>query len=341
MTGVDTKETSAMNPDHQQRGTLRRTLVVVAALVALTLPLAARAQADYPNRPVKIIVPFGSGGLTDNLTRLFAKELSERLGQPFILDFKPGASTNIGAAAVSVAPPDGHTLFVATLASNALNKWTYKNLPYDPDRLATVGMMGVNTFYLVVRPDSPFNSAADLVRAARESPSGLIYGSHGNGGANHLITELFRTRTGIKQLLHVPYKGPESHLDLIAGRTDFMIDGAAINLVRSGKLKALAVAYPKRWPTQPNLPTMAEAGFPDVTIATFFGLSAPPGTPAPVLDKLNVALRAIGSTPEIEKRLLAMDMAPMPATRQETIDFIRQQSDKWAPVLKSLNISFE
>ncbi|MBL8383366.1 MAG: tripartite tricarboxylate transporter substrate binding protein [Burkholderiales bacterium] len=322
-------------------GRTHASTLLAGLLLAATASGGALAQADYPARVVRIIVPFGPGGLTDNLTRLFAKELSERLGQPFILDFKPGASTNIGAAAVAAAPPDGHTLFVATLASNALNKWTYKNLSYDPDRLATVGMMGVNTFYLVVRPDSPYASVQDLVRAARESSNGLVYGSHGNGGANHLITELFRTRAGIRQLLHVAYKGPESHLDLMAGRTDFMIDGAAINLVQAGKLKALAVAYPKRWPTQPNLPTMAEAGFPDVTIATFFGLSAPPGTAAPILDKLNATLRAIAATPEVEKRLLAMNMLPMPATRQETAEFIRQQSEKWGPVLKSLNISFE
>jgi len=193
----------------------------------------------------------------------------------------------------------------------------------------------------VVRPESPYNSVQDLVRAAKESPTGLVYGSHGNGGANHLITELFRTKVGIKQLLHVPYKGPESHVDLIAGRTDFMIDGAAINLVQSGRLKALAVAFPKRWPTQPNIPTMAEAGYPDVTIATFFGLSAPPGTPVAILEKLNQAMRAIAANPETEKRLLALNMLPMAASRQETADFIRQQSEKWGPVLKSLNIIFD
>ncbi|MFN0162240.1 MAG: Bug family tripartite tricarboxylate transporter substrate binding protein [Burkholderiales bacterium] len=313
----------------------------VLPVVALALSATAYSQSDYPTRPVRIIVPFGAGGLSDNLTRLFAKELSERLGQPFVPDFKPGASTNIGAAALATSAPDGHTLFVATIASNALNKWTYKKLPYDPDGFVNVGMLAVNTFYVVVRPESPFQSVQDLVRTGRESPKGLSYGSHGNGGANHMITELFRTKAGIKDLLHVAYKGPESHIDLMAGRTDFMIDGAAVNLVQSGKLRALAVAFPKRWPTQPNVPTMAEAGFPDVTISTFFGLSAPAGTPAPIADKLNAALRAIASQPEMDKRLLAMNMMPMPMARQEMNDFIRAQSDKWGPVLRSLNIVFE
>jgi tripartite-type tricarboxylate transporter receptor subunit TctC len=317
-------------------------LRVAALAVCATLPAAgALAQADYPNRPVRIIVPFSSGGLTDGLTRLYAKDLSERLGQPFVPDFKPGAGTNIGAAALAQAAPDGHTLFVTTIATSALNKWSYRKLPYDPDAFVNVGMFGVNTFYMVVRPDSPFQSVADLVRAARESAKGLSYGSHGNGGANHLVTELFRSRAGIKDLLHVAYKGGESHLDLMAGRTDFMIDGAAINHVQSGRLRALAVAFPKRWPTQPTIPTMAEAGFPDVTIITFFGLAAPAGTPAPIVERLNEALRVIAAHPENEKRLLAMNVLPQPQTRAEMNAFIRAQSDKWAPVVKSLGIAFD
>lgn len=317
-----------------------RALAAAAALVCG--PCAnAQAQSDYPSRPVRILVPFGAGGLSDNLTRLYANELSARLGQPFVLDFKPGASTNIAATALAQAAPDGHTLFVATMASNALNKWNYRNLGYDPDRFVAVGMMAVNTFYLVVRPDAPWNSVADLVRAARESQKGLVYGSHGLGGVNHLVTELFRAKAGIGPLVHVPYKGPESHVDLMAGRTDFMIDGAAINLVQAGKLRALAVAYPRRWPTQPNVPTMAEAGYPDVTMMTFFGLSAPPGTPAAIADKLNVALRQIATQPEFEKRLLGMNMMPQAMTRPEMTEFIAQQSQKWGPVLRALNVSFD
>jgi tripartite-type tricarboxylate transporter receptor subunit TctC len=303
-------------------------------------PKVALSQADYPNRPVKVVSPFAAGGITDAITRNYTKGLQDRLGQPFVLDHRPGASTNIAGAAVAAAPPDGYTLFISTLASHALNKWSYKNLPYDPDKLTTAGMMGVNAFYVVVRSDSPYNSVQDLVKAAKESPTGLSYGTHGEGGANHIITELFRIRAGIPNLLHIPYKGLESHRDLIAGRIDFMIDGSAITLVNSGRLKAIAVAYPQRWPTQPNVPTMAEAGYPDATIATFFGISAPPGTPNPILDKLNQALIEIGKDPEVEKRLMALNVLTMPATRQDTEIFVRQQSDKWRPVLKSLNIAF-
>jgi len=307
-----------------------------------TLPGTASAQQDYPNKPVKVIVPFTAGGVTDNISRLFANELATRLGQPFVLDFRPGGSTNIGAGIAAASPPDGYTLFVSTIASNALNKWTYKKLSYDPDAFAAVGMMGLLPSFMVVRQDSPYNSVQEVARAARENPNGLTFGSHGNGGANHLITELFKSKAGLDKLLHVPYKGAnESSLDLISGRIDFMIDGSHVNLVKAGRLKALAVASPRRWPTQPAVPTMAEAGFPDVTIMTFFGLSAPPGTPAPVLEKLNAAMRAIAADPEVEKKALALNVMPMPATRQETADFIRQQSEKWGPVLKSLNIAFD
>ena len=328
--------------NHNSSGRLsRRDISAGGLLAAMLTPLSASAQADYPNRPVKVISPFPGGGITDAIARNYTKALQDRFGQPFVLDHRPGASTNIAGAAVAAAPPDGYTLFISTLASHALNKWSYKNLPYDPEKLTTVGMMGVNAFYLVVRAESPYNSVQDLVKAAKESQSGLSYGTHGEGGANHIITEMFRTKAGINKLLHVPYKGGESHLDLIAGRIDFMIDGSAISHVISGRLKALAVAFPRRWPTQPNVPTMAEAGYPDVTIATFFGLSAPPGTPVPLLDKLNQTVTAIGKDPEVEKRLLALQVMAMPSNRPDTEAFVRQQSDKWRPVLKSLNISFD
>jgi tripartite-type tricarboxylate transporter receptor subunit TctC len=170
----------------------------------------------------------------------------------------------------------------------------------------------------------------------------LSYGTHGAGGPNHLITELLRSKAGIPQLLHVPYKGlPQSSVDLIGGRIDFMIDGASINLVEGGRLRALAVTYPKRWPSQPNVPTMAEVGYPEVTMTAFFGISAPAGTPIQIVEKLNQALKSIGSSQDIEKKIMAMNVLPLPLNRQETSAFIKEQSEKWQPVIKSLNIAFE
>jgi tripartite-type tricarboxylate transporter receptor subunit TctC len=299
----------------------------------------AHAQTEYPNRPVKIIIPFPVGGLSDSLARLYGKELSERLGQPFIVESKPGASTNIGAAYVAAAPNDGYTLLVTTIATNALNKWSSRPLSFDPHGFSEIGMLGVNTLYVMVGVNSPYRTVQDIVKAAKDNPQGLSYGSFGSGTPNHMLAEMFRQSAGIQKLTHVPYKGAsDASIDLIAGRIDFMIDGATINLVNSGKLRALAVAFPKRWPTQPTVPTMAELGFPDVTISTYFGLAAPPNTPPAILDRLNAALRAISSTPDMEKKLLALNVMPMSVSRQEATSFMRQQSEKWGPLYKTLEL---
>ena len=299
----------------------------------------AHAQTEYPNRPVKIIIPFPVGGLSDSLARLYGKELSERLGQPFIVESKPGASTNIGAAYVAAAPNDGYTLLVTTIATNALNKWSSRPLSFDPHGFSEIGMLGVNTLYVMVGANSPYRTVQDIVKAAKDNPQGLSYGSFGSGTPNHMLAEMFRQSVGIQKLTHVPYKGAsDSSIDLIAGRIDFMIDGATINLVNSGKLRALAVAFPKRWPTQPTVPTMAELGFPDVTISTYFGLAAPPNTPPAILDRLNAALRAISSTPDMEKKLLALNVMPMSVSRQDATSFMRQQSEKWGPLYKTLEL---
>lgn len=302
--------------------------------------LFANGQAEYPNRPVKVIVPFSPGSVPESILRIFTNDFAKRFGQPFIIEHKPGASTNIAAAYVAQSTPDGYTLLMSNLASNALNKWSYKKLTYDPDTFATIGVMGTSAFYIVVRPDSPFKNVSDLVNAANKSSESLKYGSLGSGGASHLITELFRTRAGIKDILHIPYKSGAA-LDLMAGRLDFMVDASVVNQIKTGQLRALAVATPKRWPTLPEIPTTAESGLPDVTMQAFTGLSAPAGTPVAVLEKLSKAIREVASDPENEMRILALHAQPMRGTRQEANDFIRQTSDKWRPVIQSLKISFE
>ncbi|MEI6382074.1 MAG: tripartite tricarboxylate transporter substrate binding protein [Betaproteobacteria bacterium] len=303
---------------------------------------SVHAQSNYPNRPVKVVVPFPTGGLADSLTRLYTKELTEKFGQPFVLDYKPGAATNIGASYVAQSPADGYTLLLTTIATNGLNKWAGRPLDFDPYGFAEIGLLGVNTLYVMVPMQSPYKSIADLVRAAKENSAGLSYGSFGSGGPNHLIAEVFRRSAGISKLLHVPYKGTnEAVIDLIAGRIDFMIDGSTINLVASEKLRALAVVYTSRWPTQPNVPTMIELGYPDVTMSTYFGLAAPANTPPVILEKLNDALKIIANSPEVDKRLSALNVMPLKAGRAEAMQFMRRQSDKWGPVLKSLDIPIQ
>jgi len=303
---------------------------------------SVHAQSNYPNRPVKVVVPFPTGGLADSLTRLYTKELTEKFGQPFVLDYKPGAATNIGASYVAQSPADGYTLLLTTIATNGLNKWAGRPLDFDPYGFAEIGLLGVNTLYVMVPMQSAYKSIADLVRAAKENSAGLSYGSFGSGGPNHLIAEVFRRSAGISKLLHVPYKGTnEAVIDLIAGRIDFMIDGSTINLVASEKLRALAVVYTSRWPTQPNVPTMIELGYPDVTMSTYFGLAAPANTPPVILEKLNDALKIIANSPEVDKRLSALNVMPLKAGRAEAMQFMRRQSDKWGPVLKSLDIPIQ
>ncbi len=310
-------------------------------MAAMLAPAAGNA-AEYPTRFVKILVPYPAGGITDVMARLVAKGLQERLGQPFIIENKPGAATNLAASMAAHAPPDGYTLLLATIASNALNKWSYKKLDYDPEEFAPVAMMGHNAFYLVIAPNSPVNSVQDLIRFAKQRPEGLTYASNGEGSPNHLVTELFRQRTGIK-LLHVPFKGSnESNAEVKTGRVDFMFDGSAITWVASGQLKALAVCYPKRWPLQPNIPTMGEAGYPDVILTAFFGLVAPAGTPIEVLNKLNDTTRAVmRNNAELEKNMTPLGIMPLVTTRQETADYLKQQSEKWRPVIKAVGIQFE
>ena len=312
-------------------------LIIVSSVIAFNV----HAQDDYPNRTVKIIYPFGPvGGVPEQVLRIFTNDLSSRFGQSFVIEHRPGASTNIAAAIAARARPDGYTLFMSNVASNALNKWTYKKLDYDPESFATISIMATTTFLIVVNPDSAINNIQDLVTSANKSTVSFKYGSLGNGGAAHLLTELFKTKTGIKELLHVPYKSGAT-TDLMAGRLDFIIDASVINQVKTGQLKALAVTSPKRWPTLPDLPTTAEAGYPDVTMLAFIGLSAPSGTPPVILEKLNQAIREIAANPDNVKRMLSIHAQPMITTRIQAADFIRETSDKWRPVIKSLNLNFE
>ena len=311
-----------------------------AVFLIFIFPLTLKAQSDYPNKPIKFVIPFAAG--TDQMTRPLLQSLSEKLGQPIVIDYQPGAATSIGASYVYRSKPDGYTLFLGTMASHVLNKLTYKKLNYDPDSLSVVGMIGVIPSYLLVRVDSPLKSVEDLIYAAKHSSGGLSYGTHAIGGPNHLVGEIFRIKAGIKELVHVPYKGlRESSADLLTGRIDFMWDAGAITLVQQGKLRVLGVAYPERWPTLPNVPTMAEAGFPDVTISGFYMIAAAPGTPNAILDKLNDALRYVLVETEMKKRIFDLNIIPRAMSRQETAAFMKVQSEKWTPVMKSLDINLD
>jgi tripartite-type tricarboxylate transporter receptor subunit TctC len=240
-----------------------RTLALVVGLI-LAAAASARAQ-DYPTRPVTIVVPTGPGGGMEMVARLFAPKLEQRLGKPFVIENRPGAGTNIGAAAVARSAPDGHTLLMATSSTMAINASIYKSLPFDPARdLMPVVLYARVPFVLVVNPSSPAQTAADLVKLAKEKPGTLSFGTSGTGTASHLFAELFRTHTGI-QVTHIPYKSMAQPLnDVLGGHLNYMFSdlSPALPLIRDGKLRALGVTSATRVPTANDIPTLAEAGVP-------------------------------------------------------------------------------
>jgi len=312
---------------------LRCFQVVAAVVLALAAP-ATFSQEAYPNRPVKIVVPYPPGGATDVTARIFGQALAELLGQQFIVDNKPGGGTNIAAAFVAHSAPDGYTLYVANFASNGVNKWLYKNLSYDPKKdFAAAAMMVRSPQFLVVTLSLPVNSVADLVRLAKTRK--LTYGSVGIGSPNHIAGELFRMKTNIN-VVHVPYKGSApANLGVLGGEVDFMFDTTIMQYVHQGKLKALAVAHTERWPTEPDIPSFAELGYPGIVVAPFFALVAPANTPVSILDKLNEATRTVAKQPDVAAKLAPISVLPFPLTRKETAEFLRDQSTKWEAVVKA------
>ena len=315
------------------RITFFRPAILVAA--CLMAPIAS-SQTAYPNKPIRIVVPYPPGGATDTAVRVYADGLTGLLGQQIIVDYKAGGGTNIGAAYVAHSAPDGYTLYAANFASNAVNKWLYTKLSYDPDKdFVPVAMMTISPQFLVVHPSVPVKSVKDLVRLAKASPGKLTYGSPGIGSPNHIAAELFRMETGIKAV-HVPYKGSAmSSLALLSGETDYIFDATAMTYVHAGKLRVLAVAYTKRWPTEPDVPSMAELGYPRISVEPFFALVAPAGTPLSIRQKLNDAARTVAERPDIVPKLSPIGLIPLAYTLKETANFLRDQGRKWESVVKA------
>ncbi len=309
-------------------------------LAALCLLLAgpALAQQSYPDRPVRVVVPYSAGGPTDTTARLFAEQFSRRFGQPFVVENRVGGGTSIGAALVARAAPDGYTLFISNFASNVVNGWL-RRLDYDPAGFSHAGMLSRSTMFLMVAHNSPIHSVADLVRLARQKPGGLTFATNGAGTPNHLLSELLRLSANIP-LTHVPYTGSsQSNLDLTAGRVDFMFD--ANSMILSGQARGVAVADTQRWPTLPNLPIMAEAGYPEVALTTFFGLAAPANTPEPILESLHAAIVQAAADATLVQRMGTTGFVPFQASRAETAAFIARESTKWRAVIADARISVE
>ena len=319
----------------------RRTLLAAAAV----LPLAARAQAPWPTKPVRIVVPFAAGGTTDILARALAPELQRAFGQPFVVDNKPGAGGYSGAAEVAKSAPDGHTLLMGTVGTHAINVALYPKLPFDPvkDFVPVTLVAGVPNV-LVMNPAAAqrygINSVADLIKALKAHPGKLNMASSGNGTSIHLSGELFKSMTGT-YMVHIPYRGSGPALmDLMGGTMDLMFDNlpSALPHIKAGKLKALAVTSATRSAAVPELPTIAEAGGPALKgyeASSWFGLLAPAGTPMEVVNRLQQETAKALATPALKERLLAQGAIPGGMSPAEFARFIEAETKKWAQVVKA------
>ena len=317
----------------------RRSLIqtAVASTATAAFPTAFAQTTHWPEAPVKIIVPFSAGGASDVLTRALAEKLQGRLGQNFVVDNRTGAGGNIGMQAVRGAPADGYTIASATIGTLSINQFLFANLGYDPVKdFEYVSMIWQNCNVFVVAPQHPAKTVQEFLAWARKQPKGVSYGSAGVGTTPHLAGELFRVRTNL-QAVHIPYRGAAQSMPaLMAGDTDFAIDNIAsyAPLIKSGKVRALAVTAAERWPTMPEVPTMLEAGVGNFVITSWGAFVMPKGTPAAIVAKLSAAIQAIAAEPAMQQRFLDTGARTVATNPQETAAIAERERVKWKEVVQ-------
>jgi tripartite-type tricarboxylate transporter receptor subunit TctC len=306
----------------------------------------AFAQSEtvaYPTRPVRIIVNVSPGGGVDTATRIVAQRLSDRLRQPFVVENRASASGNVGAEAVFHAEPDGYTLLSSSGSPLAINNWIYKKLSYEPTGFRPIAIMSRIPNVLAVRNDLPAKTAQEFIVYAKANPKALNFASQGAGTASHLTAELFMSLTGT-QLVHVPYKGTSPALnDLVAGHVDcsFIPFSTAFDLAQSGRLRIRAVATNSRMATMPDVPTLAEIGYPAIVSATWNAISAPPKTSQAIIDKLNSEINMVLKEPQTGERFRDLKLIVAGGSTAETLAAIEQERRQWGEVVKSAHIEPE
>jgi tripartite-type tricarboxylate transporter receptor subunit TctC len=317
---------------------MRLLTLICATLAALAVPATPSLANDYPAKPVRLVVPFPPGGGADNLARLIMPRVAEELGQPIIIDNKPGAGGNVGAEYVARAAPDGYTLLYGTNGTHSINASLYRNLRFDPVKdFAPVSRMTSIAAMLIVNPKLPATNVAELISYARANPGKLNFASAGNGTTSHLAGELFRTMAGI-DIVHVPYRGGALAVtDLIGGQVQMMIDVMpnAFPLAKDGRARGLAVASAQRFPAAMEYPTLAESGLPGFEASAWDGILAPANTPEPVIRRLNAAIRAALDDPRIVSALLARGALPVGGSPEHFARHIAESTKKWAAVVQS------
>ena len=321
----------------------RNWIAAAAALVALSPFLATTASAQaWPARPIKLVVPFPPGGLIDNMARLVAPKLALELGQPIVIDNKPGAGGNLGAAEAARAAADGYTLLMAS-PPLTISPALYSKLPYKPEQIAPVALLGRVPNVLMVHPSSGINSVAELTALAKSKPGQLNYASNGHGTSLHLSSELYKSQSGAF-VTHIPYRGAAAaQTGLMATEVNMMFDNlpSALGLIKGGKLKALAVTTPMRSSALPDVPTMEEAGMKGFQVFSWFGVAAPAGLPAPILQKLEQSLERVAKMPEVKAAMLKSGAEPAWANSQGLASFMQADTAKWKNVAAFANIKFD
>jgi tripartite-type tricarboxylate transporter receptor subunit TctC len=321
---------------------MTRMLAALAVALALVASPPVFAQA-YPNKPIRIIVPYTPAGTTDILARLVGQKLSEAWGQPVLIENKPGANGNIGTEVASKAANDGYTVIMGTVAPFGINPSLYK-LAFDPVKDFTpITLVALVPNILVVNPNLPAKSVAELIAYAKANPGKLTFGSPGNGSTAHLSGELFKAQAGI-DMLHIPYKGNAGVLaDLTGGTISLAIDNIPVYIeqARAGKLRALAVSSPKRSSAAPDLPTLDESGLPGFNVSSWFGLYAPAGTPPEIIAKWNAEVARILKMPDVRERLLTLGADPGGNSAEEFGAFTRAEIARWATVVKKAGVKVD
>jgi len=331
-----------MNPHWTMlKGALAGALFLVGGGIGFAQDASTR---DYPTRPVRLVVPYAAGGGTDALARFLSHGFEKRLGQPFIIENRPGQGTATGGAYVARSAPDGYTLLAATSSTLAFNPSVYKKLPYDPlTDFSPISLIAAVPFVLVVNPSLPAHSVADLVELAKSKPGALSYASGGIGAPHHIYMELFKSMTGV-DIKHIPYRGGGPALgDVVAGHVPMMFGdvGQVTGLVREGRVRALGVTVGNRIETIPEVPTMVEAGLAGYEANSWQSLVAPANLPRPIVAALNKALTGFLAEPATREHFLKLGMQPLSSTPEEFADYLRAEIRKWAPVIKAAGATEE
>ncbi len=316
--------------------------IALLTILLSALVLNTAAAQSYPNKPIKLVVPFPPGGLIDNAARLISPALSKELGQAIVIENKSGAGGNLGAAEVAKATPDGYTLLMAS-APLSISPVLYKTLPYNPASIEPIAIFGQLPNVLLVNPESGINTVADLVKRAKASPGKLNYASNGNGTSLNLSAEMLKSQAEIF-VLHIPYRGSSfANVAVIAKEVDFMFDNLppALGLINGGKLKPLAVTSAERNPALPNVPTMVESGFPNFLVTAWFGIAAPKGIPDAVSQRLQASIQKIVAQKDVAESIARLGASVTFMNAQQANQFMTADTQRWRKVIERAKIQMD